>query len=801
MRYILSLLFVFSIFYFSKSQTLVIKDRLTHQPLELVTIHSDQPNISISTNAKGEADISEFKQSKEIHIRLMGYYYLLMSYEELKNQGYVIYLNPRFYMLNTAVISATRWEQEKVDLPYKISSVKVQDIVLQNPQTAADLLASTGEVYVQKSQLGGGSPMIRGFATNRVLLSVDGVRMNNAIFRTGNVQNVISIDPLSIENSEVLFGPGSVIYGSDAIGGVMSFKTLEPKFSSSDSAMVKGSVLGRYSSANEEKTGHFDMNIGFKKAAFVTSLTYSSFEDLKMGSHGPDDYLRYKYVQRINGQDIVVANDDPKIQRITGYNQINFLQKAAFKLTDSSTLKLGFYYSTTSDYNRYDRLTQFSGGTLKYGDWYYGPQEWLMTVMDYEVLKPSKIYDKFNVILSYQSFEESRHNRKLNETDIAHRTEQLGASALNVDFSKELDTSNVLFYGIEAVINILNSEGIEENIISGKTKEIDSRYPDGSNWNSYAAYLSYRYTKCQKLTLQSGLRYNYITTFAEFDTTLFSLPFTEAELKNHSLIGSAGLAIKPKETWQINFNLSTAFRAPNIDDIGKVFDSEPGSVVVPNPDLEPEYAYNAEFSIAKTFDERIKFELATFYTYLNKALVRRDFLLDGKDSIMYDGEMSKVQAIQNASYAEVYGFQGNIDVQLIDKLRLVSKFTYQKGEEETDDGKTTSLRHAGPWFGSTHLIYNMERLKIDFYTIYNGEISYNNLTISERDKEYYALDNNGNPYAPAWYTINIKVVYTLTDYLLLNAGVENIGDIRYRPYSSGISAPGRNFIISARATF
>ena len=86
----------------------------------------------------------------------------------------------------------------------------MRDARLRNPQTTADLLGQIGSVFIQKSQMGGGSPMIRGFATNRVLMVADGVRMNNAIYRSGNNQNIISIDPFSLEDAEVIFGPGSI---------------------------------------------------------------------------------------------------------------------------------------------------------------------------------------------------------------------------------------------------------------------------------------------------------------------------------------------------------------------------------------------------------------------------------------------------------------------------------------------------------------------------------------------------------------------------------------------------------------
>ena len=126
------------------------------------------------------------------------------------------------------------WEEDKKEVPVKINTITKKEADFFNPQTSADLLTASNEVFVQKSQLGGGSPMIRGFAANSVLLVIDGVRMNNAIYRSGNLQNVISLDPNTIERTEVIFGPGSIIYGSDALGGVFSFTSRNPVLSGSD---------------------------------------------------------------------------------------------------------------------------------------------------------------------------------------------------------------------------------------------------------------------------------------------------------------------------------------------------------------------------------------------------------------------------------------------------------------------------------------------------------------------------------------------------------------------------------------
>jgi hemoglobin/transferrin/lactoferrin receptor protein len=182
--------------------------------------------------------------------------------------------------------------------------------------------------------------------------------------------------------------------------------------------------------------------------------------------------------------------------------------------------------------------------------------------------------------------------------------------------------------------------------------------------------------------------------------------------------------------------------------------------------------------------------------------VRRNFALNGQDSIVYDGALSQVQAIQNAASAHVYGIQAGIELKLPAGLTLSSRFNLQKGQEELDDGSTAPLRHAGPWFGATHLIYRRDRLKADFYGVYNGEVSYEDLATEEQGKPHiYAIDAKGDPYSPGWYTLNLKVQYQLADLLMLSAGVENITDQRYRPYSSGIVAPGRNFIAAVKTSF
>lgn len=137
----------------------------------------------------------------------------------------VVYLVPNTQTENETVVSANRTAEKRKDVAQKIQVLRASEIQFQQQTSMADVLANSGSIFVQKSQLGGGSPIIRGFETNKVLLVVDGIRMNNAIYRSGHLQNCLTLDQANMDRVELVFGPGSVMYGSDAIGGVLSFQT------------------------------------------------------------------------------------------------------------------------------------------------------------------------------------------------------------------------------------------------------------------------------------------------------------------------------------------------------------------------------------------------------------------------------------------------------------------------------------------------------------------------------------------------------------------------------------------------
>lgn len=800
MKFYLPFFLFFLAFLNIQAQNIKVLNSVTKEPIIGVAIYNIDKSKSIITNFRGEADISEFSNTEDIYLKHLSHLLKTITKQSLGNTN-TVFLEANTQGLEEIVISASKFIQNKKDIPQKIVSVNAQNIQFTNPQTSADVLETTGQVYIQKSQLGGGSPMIRGFSTNRLLITVDGIRMNNAIFRGGNLQNVISIDPFSIENTEVTLGAGSVIYGSDAVGGVMSFYTQKPKLSYTDSLLFKANIILRYASANNENTGHFNINLGYKKWAFLTSASYTDFDDLRMGAHGPSDYLRPEFVLTTNNTDQVITNTNPKEQKYTGYNQLNLMQKVRYQPYKNISFDLGLYYTTTSDIPRYDRLIRYRDNTLRSAEWYYGPQNWFMSNLNITKLSSSSnLYDKIIASVAYQNFEESRIDRNYQSLTRNIREERLNAYSLNIDFEKTFSPKTQFFYGVEYIYNQVNSKGLEENINTNTTTPTVSRYPDGASWQSAAVYSSIKYKPNTKFVFQSGLRYNHIVSKANFEAnnTYLNLPFNRAKNNASALTGTAGVSWSPNDIIQWKLNASSAFRAPNIDDIGKVFDSEPGSVVVPNENLKPEYAYGADLGLKLDFNNKVVLDLNAYYTYLDNALVRRDFSLNGQKTIMYDGQLSNVQAIQNASKAWIYGFEAGLLVNLTKNLNLNTQYNIIGGTEE-DNAIEVPIRHVSPNFGNAHLIYTNNNFKIDAFVNFNDEIAFADLAPSEVEKDYiYAADANGNPYSPSWYTLNLRTQYHIGQSTLLTASLENITDQRYKTYSSGIAAAGRNFILSLK---
>ncbi len=792
----------------STAQTLKVSDQTTLIPLQGVIVEVN--NQTYSTDSKGKLDISLFKNSN-FKITFIGYESIETNYAELEKNQFKILLKEKSFQTNEVVIAASKFEVEKSKVAQKVVIIDAKEIGFANQQSTADLLQNSGQVLVQKSQQGGGSPIIRGFEANKVLMVVDGVRLNNAIYRAGHLQNSITLDQTIFERAEIVFGPGSVIYGSDALGGVMHFYTKDPTLSINDKLLTKTTAASRFSSSNNEFTEHVDFSIAGKKLGSLTSFTFSKFGDLRQGANRSSAMgnlgKRTFYQDRINGVDTMMKNDDEIIQVGTGFQQYDILQKILYKQSEKVSHLINFQYSNSTDVPRYDRLTEVNGsGIFKSAEWYYGPQKRMMLAYQLQ-LKNASFYDQGNITLAFQDIEESRHNRNWNSAKLNHRIENVKVYSVNFDFKKAIK-SHELDYGIEANYNDVYSTASFENIVTGATGVLDTRYPDGgSSMQTIAAYITHSQPLGKKLILQEGIRLSNVQLNSKFnDKTFFPFPFNEINQNATAVNGSVGLIYNIGNGWRTAFNVATGFRAPNLDDLSKVFESTKGdtagnasnlgSLIVPNPDLKPEKTTSFELSISKNFNNKLNVELTGFYTLLNDAIVTQNSTFNGASFIQYGDTLSQVQKNVNAAEATIYGISGDLSFAINNQIKLRSTLTYTYGRI-TSVSPQKPLDHIAPLYGKTSLIYSRNKFKVEVNSIYSAAKKLSDYNLAGEDNIAYATANG----MPAWTTFNIKGGYQINENLGIQLGIDNLLDTNYRVFASGISASGRNVVIALRGNF
>ena len=790
-----------------QAQTITFLDQATRAPVPEVTLTCVDKGGAVVSKADGRADIAPLKDCDSIRIDHLSYMPVTMAWAALAATPEVD-LGYRVNMLREVVTSGSRFTEPKRDVPEQIDVLGRREINFMAQPTAAELLQNTGTVFVQKSQLGGGSPTIRGFQANRILLVVDGVRINNAITRSGHTQDLITVDQYALDRIEVVSGPNSVAYGSDALGGTIHLITRGRQFMGADSIRTTGDAFVRYATAAHEKTAHAGIELHGKKLASFTSITASDFGDLRQGStRNPfyEDLGRMPFeVVHENGMDVVKRNDDSNVQLGTGYKQLDLLEKLRFRSGEHIVHQLNLQLSTSSDIPRYDRLTAYAldgeGNIVpKYAKWYYGPQQRMLAAYTLEVKKDIGLFQTARFTPSWQHQEQSRHNRRFGSSKLGHNMEQVDVFGFNADLEKHIG-KHELRYGVDVGNENVASSANTENIETGERSYRTTRYPNGgSTMNTLAAYVNHSMEISPKLIITEGLRFTHVglsTTFNDDEDFRF-LNGTYVQ-NNSALTWRAGVVWMPGSDWRFSLLGSSGFRAPNVDDIGKVFDSAQGDVIVPNPGLEPEYTTNIEGSISKTINQQVTFEANGFYTLYTNAITVGPYTVNGEDSIDYDGVMSRVAALQNTSEAYLYGASAQFTGHFNAHFTLRSGFTYTYARIRTDS-TDYPLDHIPPVFGRTSLEYQAKNLRMEASVVYNGWKrlrDYNTTAGSEDNLE--AATAQGSP---AWYTLNVRGSYALNAHLHLQLALENILDVNYRTFGSGVSAPGRNFMVQVRAAF
>lgn len=709
------------------------------------------------------------------------------------------------------LVSSQRFAQKRKDSPRQIEVVGAKRLAELQPATLGDALINTGQVFVQKSQMGGSSPVLRGFEASRVLMVMDGVRVNNATYRAGHLQDIITINPFILDRMEVNFGSGSTLYGSDALGGVIYFKTKDPslgKFQIVPNATV------RYQSVSKSTIGNLGLQIQSKNVGAIFSATRSNFGDLRSGSKNYSDWDNFgflpRYVTQINGVDTVLRNDDPQIQKGTGYSQTDLFAKVFAKTG-------GFYHTVNVQKSmadlipRYDRMSQFNNGIPVYGRWDYAPQN--RQFLSYTMKNGSEEHNT-RLVLAQQETEVARVTRNFKSVTERTQLDRVKMSTLNLDRHDKIGSRFTLNSGLEYVINDVDSKGTNRNINTQVETVTKARYSDSGATTKMFSVFAQGIYKLEKTgtVIQGGLRYSSYKLLAQFSAANpWKLPYSSISFASATPSFDLGFTQKLHEGLMLKGSVNQAYRNPNVDDMTKVFDSKPGmKLLVPSEKLNAERSLTIDMGLLWRKDNAFAIEAGYFSSHVSQLLLDQPGQLNGKDSMMYDGRMTRIYQIQNVALGKITGTYLNAKVRLVRSLWISGALTNTRGTYYLTKGDVAQpLDHIPPMYGQTSLRWNGKDWFVEGQCLFNGKkkaSDYSSSGEDNQDKQPIGMadingDGKADGFNPAWQCWNVRGGYQHRSGLMVNMAIENLLDLHYRYFASGMSAGGRSVNVSVAYRF
>ena len=720
------------------SQTLdgIVYDQVTKQPIkEAYIISNDISKVSYTDNhGRFEIDI---KPNTILSISRAGYLKTKVPIDGFEN-SITIYLQPAPIQLNDVQIRITKNNLLNSSQSASISTLSEKQIEENVSRSMAEAMIGTEGVWMQKTNHGGGSPFVRGLTGNYVLLLVDGIRMNNSTFRYGPNQYFNTISPFSISSIEVLRGAGSVLYGSDAIGGTININTKNPSFR--ENKKIYGNVTGQFMTQQMEYTGALELAGNHEGFAYILNGSIRNFGDNYAGNG-----IGY--------------------QRPSGYAEKDFLFKGLWKLKHNSRLTFNYQWLRQDDVPRYDQVAQ-----KDYEYYNFTLQQRQLAFLRYDKNWEKSPVRKLQITTSYQESNEERDTKKNNVITEKNERDDVSTFGLTSQMDLVLFQRIDMVAGIDSYFDKINSSRTFTN--TETNENINSPrglYPDGSSSLSTAAYNTYLFD-IDRWNFQLGWRYNYTLNKIE-DLVLGPVNQTSS-----SLIGKASINYQIKNH-HIYTAFNTGFRAPNINDLSSLGDFDYG-VEIPTDDLNPETSKNFEVGY-KISKNTFSFNMAYYYLHINDLIDRVQ--VDNTDDIYKKANVGK---------AYVTGFEFGFQAQISTYLSTNGSATYTYGENVT---KNEPFRRIPPLFGDLSILYERQ----NYFIILQNIAATEQNRLSSGDISDHRIPDGGTP---GWYVLNIKSGMEWKN-ISFKLALNNIFNQAYRIHGSGVDGLGRNLAASVRIHF
>ena len=654
--------------------------------------------------------------------------------------------------IEEVLVTATRRVISSEDVSSGLTLVTREQVQAQKLVT--DSLASNVGVFLQQTTPGQGAAIIRGLKGSSILHLVDGMRLNNAIFRSAPTQYFSLVPVTAAERVEVLRGTPTSLYGNDAVGGVVQLVTRVPSFDSLQTES-RGEVFAAFDTAELGKTTRATLDVGNSTFASSFSAEYLQTGNRRTGS----------------GERIGPSGYESRAARMVF---------SATPANDRSWL-LDVHYLEQPATPRVDELVPGFGQTEpSSSEFLFAPNRRVFVHGKYTKAAGAGGLD-WNTDIAWQRIDDDRVTRDFGATD--RRRESNSSDLLGLTLSgSRITEAGSWIVGAEFYHDKVRSTRSEENLPSGTIQQVPSRFPNGSTVTQAALYANIEHSVTDRNNLNGGIRVS--NDDVSLPATLVS---AAADISSTDISGDLGWLFDATERWQILANLGLGFRAPNVFDLGTLGNRPGNRFNIPNTTLDSERVLQADIGVRHRSD-RVDFDLIIYalrYDDRITSVGTGDVTADGRDI---------VQSV-NAAESSIRGVEAGLNVRLSDALRTRAVLNYTWGEQQVAGNEAEPAGRIPPFNGELVLSYDAGGdYRFESWLRFAGGQD----RLSARDVRDVRIDPAGTP---GWVVTGASVQASFADDWLISVSLDNLLDKRYRVHGSGLDAAGRNLSIGVRRSW
>ena len=732
-------------------------------------------------------------------------------------------------------VTATRAEKEPFKTPNSITVLNLKELERTKAEHASNLLRDSVGVIAQETTVGQGSPMLRSLTGYQTLIQVDWVRLNNSTFRSGPNQYTATVGPEMLERAEVLLGSSSMLYGSGAMGGVVSFFTKAVPINPAQETLdIQPRLLARYSTATQEKLGRLEVTGNQGNFGFIVGGGVRDYGDLTPGSGYDLHYKNRKYE---------IVDDMPSGVKLYDYDEVRALSKDnipekwlietegplgwrafdadakfGYQLSDTSTINVAYQMWRQPQTPRYDKIAP-----QEFAEFFFEPQNRDLVYANYLVNPTEGHIDTFRVTASYHRQKEGRNEVKRDAAPARrHRYDTVNTIGLSAQAVSSILPRQRLVGGGEFYLDMIQSRTVKTDDKGKETVDENlGRFIDGSQFWDASLYLQDEIKVHDRVELTLGGRATFYQTNA--DLSVRDSAFDAFNVFDSSLTGSAGVVVGLTEYLNVVGNFGTAFRAPSLNDTTAVEVTNEG-VTAPSPDLSPETSWTAEAGL-KAQHSYFRGALTLFYSQVSGLVGRKPVqeAYEGQALPQLHQDLIRqypdidVLVFDNIDQAQFIGFELAGLVPIRPDLSVFGNTALLRGEVLKIAGEAPDPEK--PWEARTRrepplngiVGIQWEPLNTQYWAMLfvraaaeqrrlnRSDIRDPRIQGSTRDPAAVKFDSNGaaiDAGTPSWWTLNVRGGVKLFDYTRLTLSVENLLNRRYRQHGSGVNSPGFNVSLS-----